>query len=263
MQTTEKKPSSEPRSLSRVFKIFEALADDPNGLTLSGLATSLAAPKSSLLLLLRPLVLHGYLSHENDRYTLGSEIFRFSAKVLSARSFTRIVRPFLEDLARESTESVYLAVLNRDAGTVTYVEGIESKNLIRYVAPIGTTRPLYVSAAGQALLAFQDEDWQEQYIRKTKLISPADKHIISKKDLRADLSKIYKERVAISISGAVLGAGGIAAPIVIGDAPVTTAFLISAPSDRLQHGIPGFKRMLLKTAEKAAVSLSAVGNIIT
>lgn len=253
--------ASEPRSLLRIFKIFETIAQAPEGVGLTELSNALGAPKSSLLLLLRPLVAHGYLVHQNRHYTLGPQIFQFSSEILSTRSFSRIIRPFLEELARLTTESVYLTVINREAGVVAYVEGIESRNPVRYVAPVGTTRPLYVSAAGLALLAFQEPIWREQYIKQTHLKSLTVKSVISKASLRADLAAIRKAGLSISIGSAVIGAAGMAAPIVMGDQPVEYAILISAPAERFEKSIPRFKKMLTEAVDRAANSLGRAGGI--
>ncbi|MDO9024511.1 IclR family transcriptional regulator [Zwartia sp.] len=252
---------TEPRSLLRLFKIFETIAQSQEGAGLTELSTALDAPKSSLLLLLRPLVTHGYLLHQDRKYTLGPQIFQFSSEILSTRSFSRIIRPFLEELAKLSTESIYLTVINREAGVVTYLEGIESRNPVRYVAPVGTTRPLYVSAAGQALLAFQEPAWRDQYLERTRLKSPTSHTVISRTKLRSELIAIRKAGFSISIGSAVAGAAGMAAPIVIGDQPVEYAILISAPAERFEKSIPRFKKMLTEAVARAANSLGRAGGI--
>lgn len=254
-------PSAEPRSLIRIFSIFETIAQASEGAGLTEISIALEAPKSSLLLLLRPLVAHGYLLHHDRKYTLGPQIYQFSSDILSTRSFSRIIRPFLQELARLTTESVYLTVINRESGVVAYVEGIESRNPVRYVAPVGTTRPLYVSAAGLALLAFQESSWRDQYIKQTRLKSLTDKSIISKAALRAELCSIRQTGFSISIGSAVVGAAGMAAPIVIGEQPVEYAILISAPAERFEKEIPRFKKMLMETVSRAANSLGRTDGI--
>jgi DNA-binding IclR family transcriptional regulator len=95
-----------PRSLARVLGLFEALAAADGGLTLTQLSTALDAPKSSLLLLLKPLVAMGYLEHGAARYTRGAAVFRMAASILSARRFPRLIRPYMEALVARTRESV-------------------------------------------------------------------------------------------------------------------------------------------------------------
>jgi DNA-binding IclR family transcriptional regulator len=90
----------------RLLGLFDALAKSPkDGLGLAELNTVLNSPKSSLLNLLRPLV--------SGRYRLGPSIFRLAGTIMSIWNFSNTVRPFLEELAVRSRESVYLGALDR------------------------------------------------------------------------------------------------------------------------------------------------------
>src|SRR5208337_2676952 len=96
-----------PRSLMRLLGLFDALAKSPkDGLGLAELNTVLKSPKSSLLNLLRPLVATGYLNFEAGKYRLGPSIFRLAGNIMSVWNFSNAVRPFLEELAQRSRESV-------------------------------------------------------------------------------------------------------------------------------------------------------------
>ena len=249
-----------PRTLLRIFRVLESLARSHEGLTLTELAHQLQAPKSSLLVLLRPLVNHRYLRHEAGRYGLDSQIFQLSAEILSARSFTRTIRPFLEELSATSAESVYLVMINREMGLASHVEGIESENPIRYVAPPGTVRPLFASAAGKALLAFQEDSWREHYLNNAVLIAPSTHQPIDPKQLREELAEIRRTGIAVNFNTAVLGAGGMAAPIVVANEPVTAALLISAPADRLERSIAPLRRTLTGVVSRVSAHLTGIGH---
>ena len=139
-----------PRSLTRVLGLFAAIARSADGLTLARLSNELASPKSSLLTLLRPLVAQGYLTHEGGVYKLGPAVFRLAADILSTRSFPKLIRPFMQQLVERSQESVYLAVIDRNARCVTYVEGVESPQPVRYMAPLGSPRPATISTTSRS-----------------------------------------------------------------------------------------------------------------
>src|ERR1043166_9957399 len=80
-----------------------------------------------------------------------------------------LCRPVLQDLHTQTEETVFLVQLDDVARRVTYVEGIDSPNPVRYTVPTGTTRPLYVSAGGLMLLAFQDPGFIDPYLRAVPL----------------------------------------------------------------------------------------------
>ena len=103
-QSRPRQAAAGPRSLARLLGLFEVLAKSSKGLTLAELNALLKSPKSSLLNLLRPLVIEGYLTYEDGRYWLGTSIFRLSASIMSVWNFSSTLRPYLEELAERSGE---------------------------------------------------------------------------------------------------------------------------------------------------------------
>lgn len=247
--------TSEPRSLLRILGIFEVLARGAGGATLAELSGELEAPKSSLLLLLRPLVAHKYLMHTAGRYELGPSIFQLSAEVLASAGVTKILRPYLEDLAARCEESVFLALIDKESKTVTYIDGIDSKQPVRYSVPIGTKRPLHVSAAGKLLFAFQDPAWQRKYLKTAKLKSMTGKPLPDKEALAMQLQEIREAGIAVSMGEAVTGASGIAAPILKADGTASYALMIAAPSDRFAQSLPVLRKLLHEVAAAASTTL--------
>ncbi len=67
----------------------------------------------------------------------------------------------MNKLAEECGETVILASIDRAMDLVTYINVIESKNLVRSAVPAGISRPMYCSAGGCVLLAYQSEEWRE------------------------------------------------------------------------------------------------------
>lgn len=248
-----------PRSLMRLLGLFDAIAKTDGGLTLARLSAVLDAPKSSLLMLLRPLVAGGYLIHEAGVYRLGAAIFRLASDILSTRNFPKLVRPFMAELVARSQETVFLAVIDRDSARVTYVEGMESPQAIRYTTAVGSARPLYCSAAGKLLLAFQDDAWRERYLRTVKLQPMTPRTVTSRIALRKELAKIRRSGVAISIGEAIPGAAGIAVPIFNADKSVAAALLIGAPVDRFQRKHEALRGLVKEVAAKASGMLGSRG----
>ncbi len=241
-----------PRSLTRVLGLFGAISKSGEGMTLAKLAVDLGSPKSSLLTLLRPLVARGYLTHEGGVYRLGPAVFRLAADILSTRSFPKLIRPFMQQLVDSSQESVYLAIIDRNARCVSYVEGIESPQPVRYMAPLGSPRPLYCSAAGRLLLAYADESWREQYVKSVQLKPVTDRTLTSRIGLRKELEKIRNTGLAISIGEAVPGAAGLAAPVFDADGHVAAALLIGAPVERFERELPSLRKLMKDVATQAS-----------
>ena len=235
---------SSGRSSARLVAALEALTRAEEGMGLAELSLAVGAPKSSLLGILRSLVRLGYLAHAHGLYRLGPRSFRLAADMLAVRRFPSLVRPVLQDLHAQTEETVFLVQLDDVARRVTYVEGIDSPNPVRYTVPTGTTRPLYVSAGGLMLLAFQDPGFIDTYLRAVPLDPLTPRTITEVGKLRQRLQTIRREGFGVSIGETVPGAAGIAAPIFNADGSVTAGLLIAAPIERFEKQLPRFKRLL-------------------
>jgi IclR family acetate operon transcriptional repressor len=242
-----------PRSLMRLLGLFDALAKSPkDGLGLAELNTVLNSPKSSLLNLLRPLVSTGYLNLESGRYRLGPSIFRLAGTIMSVWNFSNAVRPFLEELAVRSRESVYLGVLDRVGKVITYVDAIDSPHSVRYSVPIGAVRPLYSTGAGRVLLAFADKRWQEEYITTTKLEARTPRTISTQKGLREELERVRKTHISISIGEMFPESAAISAPVFGADGVIAAAIAVGGPTERLQPRIAELRPIIADIATRAS-----------
>ena len=247
-----------PRSVMRLMRVFESVAAAREGRTLAHLSVQLGSPKSSLLTLLRPLVAGGYLMHVDNRYRLGTAAYRLASSILATRDLPRLMAPYMEDLVARTRESVFLAILDREARLVTYVDRIDSPQAVRYSAPVGSMRPLYCSAAGLVLLAYQDDDWRERYLKSVAIKPLTAETITSKSAIRSNLAKIREEGVSISIGEAVAEVAGIAAPIFDPDGTVSAALVIGAPADRFRKELPMLREVIVEVARLASGAAAAV-----
>jgi DNA-binding IclR family transcriptional regulator len=235
---------SSARSSARLIAAFEALATSEEGMGLAELSLAIGAPKSSLLGILRAMVQMGYMAHAHGLYRLGPRSFRLAADMLAVRRFPSLVRPVLHDLHTRTQETVFLVQLDEVARRSTYVEGIDSPNPVRYTVPTGTSRPLYVSAGGLMLLAFQERRFIDTYLGSVSLDPLTPRTITDVRELRRRLQLIRREGFAVSIGETVPGAAGVAAPIFNSDGSVSAGLLIAAPVERFERGLPEFKQLL-------------------
>ena len=158
----------------------------------------------------------------------------------------------LRELHAASGETVFLVMLDRAARRVTYTEGFDSPNPIRYTVPTGTTRPLYCSAGGLMLLAHQEPVWIEAYLGSTALEPLTPRTTTDPIELRQRLDAIRREGFAISMGETVPGAAGLAAPIFNSDGSVTAGLLIAAPEERFETVLPELKQLLGEATTRIA-----------
>jgi DNA-binding IclR family transcriptional regulator len=221
-----------PRSATRIPQLLCLLANQPAGATLSQLSERSGTPKSSLLALLRALTQSGFLQYHDGRYTIGPEAVKLASAIVSQRKFPDIAIPTVDALALSTGESALLAELDADASEAVYVYKAESRNALRFIVEVGSREPLYSSAVGRVLLAFQPTEWRAGYLRRTKLVPLTSKTIKSKRELGRALDAVRRTRLATSYEETLEGVVGIAAPIFDRTGDVLAGLVIGVPMSR-------------------------------
>ncbi|MBR0857732.1 IclR family transcriptional regulator [Bradyrhizobium liaoningense] len=251
-------PASGPRSALRVMDILQALAAEPEGLTLAKLSDRLKLPKTSVFSLLRALEGGGYARSNNGHYTVGDQALKLGASLGQARSFPKCARPVLERLARETEETILLGVLSEEGHEISYVDVIESEKPLRFAVRIGNRRPLYCTAAGKAMLAFLPKDVQTTYLAQTKFVKFTE-DTSSKEELVAQFPEIRRRGVVVDANGIIDGATGIASPCFDETGLVSCSVTIAGPTARLLLTREQIERLTLKAAEQISQILGYRG----
>lgn len=244
-----------PRSLIRILRIVEYLAAAPQGLTLAALSADLQCPKSSLLGLLRPMCNYGYTVHGDGRYVLGPAAYRLGVSIMPTLSIARIAAPIMRELVTRSGETVLVATLDQDAGSAVYVEKIESPRSIRYSVALGTSRPLYCSAAGRVLLAFADPAFITRYLKRAPFAPLTKQTLTRSADIRRLLPQIREQRLAITVGEVSSDVAGFAAPIFDREGRVIAALTMAAPVSRTLDDPEGFATLIREAAESISFGL--------
>lgn len=247
-----------PRAMGRVLALLELLARTPVGLPLADISVALGVPKSTLLNSLRPLVVDDFLVVEGVLYRLGPRAFRLAATIGSAYDLPRMVRGYLRALAEETQESVCLAVLDQEMRRFVYIDVVESSRPVRYAMRLGMSGPLYSTAAGRVLLAYQAPVYQEEYIAKAKLVALTERTNTDRDVLRDQLAEVRTAGVWVSVGESVEDSAAIAAPVFGPDGAILATISLGAPSDRLTANREDLIASVVKTAAHASGGMAAV-----
>ncbi|HCQ56755.1 MULTISPECIES: IclR family transcriptional regulator [Rhodobacterales] len=242
--------SGAPRSLTRILALFDLLAYSKRHMSLSELSNAIGCPKSSLLVLLRPLTEKGYLMREKDNYFLGPRIFQFAQSILTNHPFESVLRGVMNDVVNQTGETILFAV--RDGENVVYSSVIESPQPVRYVAQQGINRPLYCSASGLVMLAFDTPQEQDAYFQCTELKSLTPNSITDENELRGIISEIRRSGYASTVGTAHVDAAGFGVPVFRADGNLAGALVIGAPVERAKRN----RKQYVAAAKTAADRLS-------
>jgi DNA-binding IclR family transcriptional regulator len=140
--------------VENALALLEALCEEGEEVSLSGLSQRLGMTKASLFRLLATFENHGYVEREpgSRKYRLGMAAYEIGQKFLSHMSLLRKARPVMEQLARDLNEAAYLTVRRDDE--VLFLDMVDSAQQVKIVPLVGRRFPIESTAAGKVLLAF-------------------------------------------------------------------------------------------------------------
>jgi DNA-binding IclR family transcriptional regulator len=150
------KESYSIQAVENALDVLEALSEIEDDVRISQLSEKLAMNKTSVFRLLATFENRGYVEREerSGKYRLGLSAYEIGQKFLSRMALLRHARPIVERLARECNEAVYIAV--RRGNEVLFLDMVDTTQKVKIVPLPGNRYPLDTTAAGQALLAFNN-----------------------------------------------------------------------------------------------------------
>lgn len=185
-------------TLERGLRILRVLAEHPDGLSVSGLATALETHRAGIYRLLGPLGDQRLVVRDEDgRYTLGLGLIELASRVRSR--LQEVAAPELRSLADELGATTALTVRDGDEAVVVTV--VEPRSTDLHIAyRTGLRHRLDQAASGIAILAaLPPQKGERKQIRQAR------------------------ERGWAFSSGELLpGATGVGAAVVAGEEPVAS-----------------------------------------
>lgn len=130
--------------------------------SLGDLAAGLGLTRSTAHRLASSLVERGYLAFTpRAGYRLGAKLLQLGHLAQAQANIVQVARPYLEELALETQDTVHLGVL--DHRHVLYLDKMPGKRRITISSRIGDRQPLTSTGLGKALMLDQPvADWIAQ-----------------------------------------------------------------------------------------------------
>jgi DNA-binding IclR family transcriptional regulator len=207
--------TSPVKSADRVLDIFELLASEPDGLTVSEISTRLGIARSSAHGLVQTVARRGYLHRDHRdgrRVSLGAAVIQLGLSVTDGLELRTVARGPLERLVAATHDSVLLAV--PDHGNLVYLDKIFSDQRgFRTDPRAGARSPLHASSLGKALLAAVDDDDVAAWLDGVDLEPVTEYTIVGHGDLLAELRLTRERGYSTDEQEAVLGVCCVGAPI--------------------------------------------------
>ncbi|MBA2597985.1 MAG: IclR family transcriptional regulator [Chloroflexia bacterium] len=217
-------------------------------LRLTALAGELALGKSTAHLLLQTLREVGMVEYDpvSSSYRVGLRVFEIGTTAVEQGGFGVRLIGAMEDLARRCNESVSMGVLS--AGSVLFVQRVESPEVLRADIRPGTRMPLHASASGKALLATMSDVEIDRVLPDPLLPASARLTVRGRDTLLAEIGRIRERGYARQIEEFVDGIAAVATPVFAVGGLVLGALSIAGPITRFDE--EGWARALVPAARE-------------
>ncbi|EEG76879.1 IclR family transcriptional regulator [Dethiobacter alkaliphilus] len=222
------------QSVERALKILIVLAEAGTPLTLTQIRDKADLNISTAHRLLHTLMNDGFINQDKDngKYLLGLRTFEVGHAALYSMDIRTTARPFLQELVDRCNETTNLAIL--DQGEVVYIDQIESLNMIKIFARVGSRGPAHCVGAGKALLAqLSDRELKLFIEQKAPLERFTEFTICDPEKLIAEMAKIRKHGYALDNGELEEGVRCVAVPVWDYENKAIAAISVSGPDTRL------------------------------
>lgn len=245
--------SASVKSATRTLDIIELVVSRNTPIIAQDIATALGIPVSSLSYLLGTLVDRGYLAREGRYYRPCPGLERLQAP-RPAFTLAERVAPLVRTLRIQLNETASFFIQRGWELEALVTES--SQQALRYAVQIGSSAPLHAIAAGKAILAAMDDEQLNLYFASTRREVFTPTTITTDTGLREEIAEIRRTGIArtheehtpgirglgqaVIIRGEVVGAFGIAMPLVRADAELErrAILLLSRTAELLEDDRP-------------------------
>lgn len=220
------------KSLRKAIRVLECFSLLEPRLPLTDIARRVGLPLSTTHRILTTLRAVGLVEQEGDRdlYRLGLKLLELGSMVLANMEVHREALPYIEELVRETGETVHLGVF--DGSQVVSIEKIDSPHGLASNVTIGKSAPAYCTGVGKALLAYQSDSTVERvcdlglqkYTRQT---------ITDPGKLRRELDRVRAQGYAVDNMEHQPDVRCVAAPIRDHSGQVIASLSVSGPATRM------------------------------
>jgi IclR family acetate operon transcriptional repressor len=218
--------------LQKALDLLEVLAEEPD-LGLSELSEKTGASKASTYRMLSTLESRGFVMKRGDtrKYAPGVQLVALSCAVVARLDLVKAARPYLEELQRESNETVNLGIL-ADAH-VLYVDILESEQGLRMAAHVGARDALHSTALGKAILSALPSAEARELLDSYQRLRATPRTMVGIDAVMADLARTAERGYSIDDEENEVGARCVGAPIRDLSGRAIGAMSVSGPSTRI------------------------------
>lgn len=217
----------------RAVQVLELLSSSPQGMSLAQLAKETRVPKSTMFRILHTLQEHSIVIEDAERkiFTLGMKLLDWGNAALSKIDLKTIAHSYLVNLAHETRESFYLAILDHDE--VILIDHVDTPEVWKMVTRLGHRSPVHCTATGLILIAALSDEALEHLTERHGLKRFTPKTITSLSKLKKRLDDVRRLGYAVADAEYKPDLCAVAVPLWDHSGKVTASLMTAIPSDRV------------------------------
>ncbi|MFM2388674.1 MAG: hypothetical protein RLZZ437_229 [Pseudomonadota bacterium] len=229
---TEHGGSTGDGTVGKALDVLDLVAQSGRPVRFSELLEHRLFPKATLYRFLQTLTNQGMLSYDHDsgHYTLGMRLVRLAHAAWAQSSLAPIARPFVDDLAAATGETVHLAQM--DQAQVLYVDKRNATRPIEMYSQAGKVGPAYCTGVGKAMLAYMPEQALEAALQRQSFHAFTPHTLATPAALRAELLAIRARGYAFDREEHEQGIICVAVPILSRAGQVMGAMSVTSTTQR-------------------------------
>jgi DNA-binding IclR family transcriptional regulator len=243
------------QSIDRIVSLMDVLGENRLPLSLTDICTRMNAHKSTVHRALMVLERNGLIERTSkNRFRLGMKLYLLGTQAVEQLDLRRFVLPFVQKLSVTVKETTHVGVLQNTS--VIYLDYLEPKRRVCNTVKAGSSNPVYCTALGKAILAFQPDHVVEQVLADIRFVPFTENTITSKEAFLSSLRRVRSRGYAIDDEELEVGVRCIAAPLIDESDFAIAAISASGPVSRVTvNRVPGIAAQVMRCCKAIRSSL--------
>jgi len=220
------------QSVSHALDVLEQFNANADEIGVTELSKRLKLHKNNVFRLLATLEARGYIEQNKltENYRLGLKCLQLGQTFSRQTGLLRQSRAILEDLAKETRESVFVAI--RKGAAIVPLDFVEPQRPVRVFSFLGTALPAHCTAAGKVYLVYESEQGLSQHLPE-RLEGYTDNTILDRKLLLEQLRDVSTTGYALEQGEFTDDVSSVAVPIRDYTRILVGTLALAAPTHRL------------------------------
>lgn len=221
------------RTVSRALDLLEQFQKCDTELGITDLSNRMKLEKNNVFRLVVTLKAKNYIeiNDSTGKYRLGMQTRALGQVATRQFNFEDQARPFLNELKQLSSEACYLSVMQ--GGYTYYLDGVDTDLPVRVAQRVGSSRPLYCTAAGRVFLAFMEPQKRDELLAGLEMKAVTDRTITDAGRLKTELDNVARNGHAVDNQEHDPGVMEVAAPVLDSHGVIVGVLSMLGPEIRL------------------------------